>query len=89
MNIKNIRYERKLNTGNFENETFSVEVELQEGEDPLTVVRELRLFVNKAFLTSGRMSDFFRAEFILEDRENQTAEDIEWAEACFEDKKLS
>lgn len=39
-----IRYERLWNLGNYENEKFCVEAQVQAGEDPAQVLRDLKAF---------------------------------------------
>lgn len=42
--ITAIRYERLWNLGNYENEKFCVEAQVQPDEDPAQVLRDLRAF---------------------------------------------
>lgn len=47
MVIATIRYERLWNLGNYENEKFCVEAQVQPDEDPADVLRELKAFCER------------------------------------------
>jgi len=54
MKIQTIRYERLHTFGSYENERFSVEVVVDEGEDPHLAADTLRLFVENEIAESDR-----------------------------------
>lgn len=58
MKTTNIRYEKKFNTGNYENETISLEVELTEGETEEVVFDKLKDKVYKLHLRSEVLSKY-------------------------------
>jgi hypothetical protein len=81
MNVTRIEYKRLVNRGNFEHESLSVEVQLEDGETAHEAVKRAKAFVEAEIVTKHPTeSDFASAKNILANPDAYTGYQVKQAQ---------
>lgn len=75
--ITKIGYSQVFNLGDYENEKISVEAEIQEGDDPIQKIEELRVLTINAHELRGQVETYKSAKISLASRKQASLFDQE------------
>lgn len=84
MNIKQISYHKVFNLGNYSNEKIGVEIEINEGDDPITAHAEAVKYVERAHEFQKQYPNYERAKTIAANPDNYTGYQVKEAKTAVE-----
>lgn len=84
MNVKQIEYKKLINTGNFEHQSLSVTVELEDGETAHDAVKRAKAFVDNELQKRPEPSEWDSAKRILLNPDNYTGRQVKEAQKIVE-----